>query len=298
MIKAGDKGPQVQLLQEKLLCIGYVLPGSMTKEGKVDGAFGPDTATACMRYAIERRLVPVPEMGTGNLKPSKLRESIESMVIPDSLINHILAATHRYRGLDCSQANGLLDWGKVFASGKKYCWHRCSMGKTGKDKAFDQNWEAMGQTGMLRGAYHLFNPNRGPEQLDNYRLAVELGPGDLRPMIDVEGNEPEPSANKNLGLTIEAFTKAYGVPPVIYSSARMYDLWDLTVGGECPGWFTVYSVGADTPRLPPPFHTWTIAQKGYGGGKGKFARVPGSNGDLDDNLANGGAEVIEALRLT
>lgn len=295
MIKAGDKGPHVKALQDKLLSIGYVLP----KFG-ADGAFGNETAETSMRYAIERRLVPVPAFPSGDLRPSQLRESIENLILPDSFINHVMNAKALCRGLDLSEANGLLDFGKVLAAGKRYCWHRATQGKTGKDGAFQKNWVAMKQAGILRGAYHLFNPNRnGVDQLANYQSTVVLEPGDLRPVLDVEGKKPEPEANKNLGLTIEAFTKAYGVPPVIYSSKNIYDMWNLTFGGECPGWFTVYSVGAQAPRVPtPPFHTWTLCQKGYGGNKGRFARLPGANGDTDDNLANGGAEVIEALRLT
>ncbi len=300
MIKAGDKGAQVVALQEKLLALGYVLPKSRRADGALDGIAGNDLATACMAYVIERRLIPVPEMGTGDLKPSALRESIEVLTLPDSLIKHIMAAKPYLRGVDVSENQGHLDFMQLCGAGIKFAWARATTGKAGRDKAFATYWPQMKMAGLARGAYHVFNPNRsGAEQLDNYKAAVkDLGPGDLRPMIDVEGTKPEPNANKALGEVIEVFTKAFGAPPVIYSSKNMYDFWDLTVGGECANWLTGYSVGIAAPRVPvPPWHEWNIWQTGYGGGKGKFAALPGCTVDIDRDLLNGGEVELDALRL-
>src|SRR5690606_11257470 len=64
---------------------------------------------------------------------------------------------------------------------------RATMGEKAKDSKFKTNWKAVKKRNKLRGAYHYFRPNENSiKQANNFIKTVDLEPGDLPPVLDIE----------------------------------------------------------------------------------------------------------------
>lgn len=113
------------------------------------------------------------------------------------------------------------------------------------DPALKRDWRRIEDAGMIRGAYLFLRMRKDlspQDQCHAYAGHVGvLGPGDLPPILDVEASGL--SAIEEFEAVHEAWTTLrdiYGVPPMIYDSARVWSelLNDHPAGemGESPQW--------------------------------------------------------------
>src|SRR5690242_16782569 len=77
-------------------------------------------------------------------------------------------------GIDVSEFQGDIAWNAVKASGIVFAIARIDDGFY-MDKKFDQNWPAMKNAGLIRGAYQFFEPGDDPSALADIMIQ-KMGP--------------------------------------------------------------------------------------------------------------------------
>jgi lysozyme len=93
-------------------------------------------------------------------------------------------------GLDRSHLNSGVKLTKLTSKGIKFIWFKASQGATNQDPTFNASWqEAKATPGLIRGAYHFFDPRiDGVVQAKNF-LSLKMSftsVGCLPPCVDVE----------------------------------------------------------------------------------------------------------------
>lgn len=220
--------------------------------------------------------------------------------------NRCLAAITRNLGVDVSHFQGSTgisqsSWNQMYnADGKRFTYVKASEGLTGPDDAaMANNVTRATAAGLLVGVYHYAHPeNRtntaGAVQEAGHFLSyagTNIGPGRLRPVLDIEGSANTLSVS---GLTdwIIAFSneimaqRGNGAAPILYmnrsfardevdSRLANYDLWlayytnaDVSTGSPPP-----------TSSYPNPlgvFNNWAFWQYSSTGTSGGISPI-----DLD-----------------
>jgi lysozyme len=97
-----------------------------------------------------------------------------------------LGAGERY-GVDVSNHQGSIDWGKVAADGMSFAYIKATEGADFVDPSFARNWTGAAQAGLDRGAYHFFTLcSAGRDQAENFLRTVPDDPGALPLAVDLE----------------------------------------------------------------------------------------------------------------
>jgi lysozyme len=94
-------------------------------------------------------------------------------------------------GLDVYNGQGTIDWMKVAASGRQFAFIKATQGDYNKQTSFPANWANSAAAGLMRSAYHFFDPTiDGVAQANAFLAEVTAGGGmgsnDLPPMLDIE----------------------------------------------------------------------------------------------------------------
>src|SRR2546421_4133031 len=112
------------------------------------------------------------------------------------------AAVSRDFGLDVSHyegASGISQsaWNQIYADGNRFTFIKATEGLTGADDpAMTNNCNRAAKAGLLVGVYHLPHAENRPttagavQEADHFLdyANTNVGPGRLRPVLDVEGN--------------------------------------------------------------------------------------------------------------
>jgi lysozyme len=181
-------------------------------------------------------------------------------------------------GVDVSHHSGAIDWEQVIAAGYDFAYVKASEGVDAPDPRFAEHWRKLGELGVPRGAYHFYVTEDDPDEQARLFLAtVDLRPGDLLPVVDVEliGHGTQPGLADRLRRFLDLVEAEAGVRPMIYTGPNF---WDAHVGpgfGEHPLWVAEYGVAA--PRLPSDWQGWHLWQYR------ENQTVPGIEKDVDLN---------------
>ena len=95
-------------------------------------------------------------------------------------------------GIDISHHQGRIDWAKLrnamIAKGPvRFVMIKATEGADYIDDCFERNFQMAKATGFIRGAYHYWSAlSTAREQASFFLNNVELKPGDLPPVLDVE----------------------------------------------------------------------------------------------------------------
>ena len=185
-------------------------------------------------------------------------------------------------GIDVSHFQGTVNWTEVTGSGIVFAFAKATDGITYVDPEFAVNWPAMQSAGLLRGAYHFYEPADDPaSQAQNFLSTVSLAPGDLPPVLDVEtlGGVSSGLLWSGVAAWLQAVQTATGRQPILYIAP---DFWndnspDLALTSY-PLWLADYS---SQPTLPNGWSTWHFWQHSETGS------VPGVSNAVDLDLFNG-----------
>jgi lysozyme len=91
------------------------------------------------------------------------------------------------QGIDVSHYQGVVDWQQVAQNGMAFAFAKATEGITYVDPQLAANWDGIRVAGLVRGAYHFFEPNDdAAQQAQHFLSTVQLQPGDLPPVLDVE----------------------------------------------------------------------------------------------------------------
>ena len=201
-----------------------------------------------------------------------------------------LLAGYSVHGIDVSAYQGRIDWPTVARNRVRFAFIKASEGATLRDPRFARNWREARAAGVLRGAYHYFQPNRdGQLQADLFARTVPLAPGDLPPVLDVEAANFHDVAvlRREVARWLRLIEAHYGVRPILYSNHSFYPRHLAGHFDDYPLWLAHYEV--ERPSLPrSKWIIWQHSDEAY---------VPGIRGVVDFNVFQGNFEALQALRV-
>ena len=131
------------------------------------------------------------------------------------------------QGIDVSHYQGTINWQSVKQAGIAFAFAKASDGSTGVDSQFKTNWQGMKSAGIIRGAYHFFEPTQdATAQANDFLNTVgSLQAGDLPPVIDVEINNGVSNSQMISGVTtwLTVVQQSLGRTPMIYTVASFWN---------------------------------------------------------------------------
>jgi lysozyme len=202
-------------------------------------------------------------------------------------------------GIDVSHHNDEVDWSAVAASEVKFAFVKATEGSTGVDPRFDDNWKQLGETSLLRGAYHFARPGSDPE-IQAAHFAATVGArtwSTLPPALDLEVDGGLPPALV-VQWTVAFVQKAealFGQPLIIYTGG----LWRRALRDPAVAelhsrmlWTARY--GTLPPLVPRTWSRWDFWQF-TDGDSGNVQRIPGVRGPCDCDRFRGELGELQAL---
>jgi GH25 family lysozyme M1 (1,4-beta-N-acetylmuramidase) len=214
-----------------------------------------------------------------------------------SEIRSAVSAAETYaRGIDASKFQSDIDWSAVRSDGIHFAFIKATQGFQAPEEWFASNWDAIKQAGIIRGAYHYFEPLDDPlKQAENYFTAFKLEDSDLPPVVDFEPQNTLPP--ENLQLWLDFIEKETGRLPIIYTNAR---IWQTLMGdshdfSRYPLWFADYGGALSTPNIPADnwggqgWAFWQHSERG---------QVAGISGPVNLNWFNGNEADLRAFMAT
>ncbi|HEX6897240.1 MAG TPA: GH25 family lysozyme [Bryobacteraceae bacterium] len=209
----------------------------------------------------------------------------------------ITSSNNLLRGIDVSHFQQSVDWAAVASSGVTFCFVKASEGLSYVDPRFEAHWQAAGQAGLARGAYHFFHPAVPvTAQADLFlKVVMRLEPGDLPPVLDLEAPEEwagvpvlnrAPLVLRWLQLVETGLRRR---PMVYLSPAFMTDvLHNASALADYPVWLAHYTDGP-APVVPKPWSKWTFWQHSQTG------TIPGIACSVDLNCFNGTLDELKTV---
>ena len=148
--------------------------------------------------------------------------------------------------------------------------------------------EGIRAAGLVRGAYHFFEPNDDPtQQATHFLSTVQPAPGDLPPVLDVEttGEVSDSELWSGVAAWLELVERATGYSPILYTAPGFWDSHapDLSLT-RYPLWLADY---ADQPTLPDGWTSWLFWQYSQSGS------CPGVTGAVDLDVFSGTLEQLQ-----
>jgi GH25 family lysozyme M1 (1,4-beta-N-acetylmuramidase) len=139
------------------------------------------------------------------------------------------AATARAKGLDVSNWNGTIKWGKVAHAGYRFAFGKATEGTSYTDKTYTTNRNGSEGAGLVFGAYHFARPTGNNiaaasasaiRQANHFLAVAGPQPGELPPVLDLEatGNLPKQRLLAWTLAWLAQITARTGVQPFLYTS--------------------------------------------------------------------------------
>jgi lysozyme len=196
-------------------------------------------------------------------------------------------------GIDVSKYQNRINWKEVQQMevqhiGIDFAFIKATEGKYMKDKRFKENWAEAKANGITRGAYHYYLPDGSPKtQAKNFIETVDLEPGDLPPVIDIEdrGIGVHKIFIKNIRIFIAEIVNYCQCKPIIYSYDSFYDHYLNGQFAGYPLWLARY--GPEKPSKDT-FDFWQFSD---------HAQVDGIGPKVDMNVFAGDSAAFQKLLL-
>jgi len=194
------------------------------------------------------------------------------------------------RGVDVSHHQKMIAWEDVATKESlDFAFVKATEGQDFVDSLFCRNWDQLRKTGIRRGAYHFFRAyGCGDEQAAHFLSLVEMQPGDLAPVLDIEltdGIAPEIMVQE-ARIWLEIVEKALGIKPIIYSNQHFFEKYLAGHFDEFPLWIARYS--SDKPYLSSGknWDFWQFSNEGC---------IEGISKKVDLNVFPGTREMLDRL---
>ncbi len=192
---------------------------------------------------------------------------------------------YNVHGIDVSKYQDIIDWQSVRDMDVegiriRFAFIKATEGNGNEDRYFKRNWAKSKDAGIARGAYHFFLATKnGKSQAENFISTVELQPGDMPPVLDVEQTYGVPATKvrqrvKEWLTTVENY---YGVKPMLYTNVDFYENILKDEFDDYPLWVAHY-LQKEKPRIYRNWHFWQHNEQGH---------VNGIFSKVDFNVFNG-----------
>lgn len=202
-------------------------------------------------------------------------------------------------GVDVSSYQANINMNKLKEQNIQFIYIKATEGSKAQDNTFEKNWDNAKKAGLLSGAYHFFSfDSEGKTQAENFINTVDDNmKGRLIPAVDVEyyGDKKENPPKKEdvvreLKVFLNALEKEYGVKPIIYSGAEIYDKYLKGEFDEYKKWISSFYTPLSW-NYKDDLYIWQYLNKGelegYSGGE-KYIDLNILNKDkkLEDLIVN------------
>lgn len=194
------------------------------------------------------------------------------------------------QGIDVSHYQGEVAWHEVAQAGYAFAFVKATQGITSVDPQLEANWNGTSAAGILRGAYHFYEPADDPEQqAEHFLTAVSFGSGALPPTLDIEisGGQSASTICEGIGVWLAKVKDVTGQTPLVYTAPTFWATLNTARFGEYPLWVAEY--GVSSPKIPSGWKSWTFWQHSESG------TVSGISGSVDLNLFQGTLAQLHAL---
>jgi lysozyme len=196
-------------------------------------------------------------------------------------------------GIDVSRYQHIIAWEEVREMKVNniqlgFAFIKATEGLEDIDPQFRRNWRKTKSNDIIRGAYHFFIATRdGKVQAEHFIKRVDLEPGDLPPVLDVEHRYGVPKAQlqrevKRWLQTVEAY---YGIRPIIYTNVDFYNQFLGSEFDAYPLWVAHY-YQPQQPRVSRDWVFWQHSDRG---------NVNGITSKVDFNVFNGDSLEFRSL---
>lgn len=206
-----------------------------------------------------------------------------------------LPANYDVHGIDVSKHQSIISWEDVAQMRVNnvdidFAFMKATEGVDNVDGQFKRNWKQAQKQHIARGAYHFFIATKsGKAQALNFMQSVDLEPGDLPPVLDVE--QTYGAATPDLQQRVKDFLiimeRKYKVRPIIYTNVDFYKNYLAGKFDDYPLWVAHYLV-KDKPRIKREWNFWQHSELGH---------VNGINAFVDFNVFNGDSAAFAAMRI-
>jgi lysozyme len=193
-------------------------------------------------------------------------------------------------GLDVSHYQGTVDWASVAQKGYRFAFIKATEGSSSTDPEFSANWTDAKAAGLVRGAYHYYEPGSDPQQQAEHFLNTVwpdggqplLGPGDLPPALDIEttGGQSAEEVVQGIQQWLSLVQQRTLRIPILYTARGFWDGLGTSQFGNYPLWVAEYGVAAPSP-LPAGWQQWRFWQFSQTG------EIDGISGDVDLDVFQG-----------
>jgi lysozyme len=159
---------------------------------------------------------------------------------------------------------------------------KATQGATEVDRGYVSNIRGARAAHLAVGSYHYFVPdNDVVSQFRHFIANALVEPGDLPPVIDIEGMNHQDNAAlaTELNIFLSLLEAHYGARPIIYTGRDFANV-HLKGFSIFPLWLAEYSA-AQKPVLPLDWGSWTFWQKSQRG------TIEGIDGCVDLDSFNG-----------
>jgi lysozyme len=216
--------------------------------------------------------------------PSSVRYKEFGIAIPTAYSIH---------GIDVSRYQQAVSWQlvkemKVNNIQLGFAFIKATEGNNLVDPYFSRNWRKAREAGIVRGAYHFFNPKKdGKSQAKRFISTVDLQSGDLPPVLDIEKgwNVSKTKLQQEIKAWLDAVEAAYGVKPILYTYVTFYEKYLQGAFDDYPLWIAHYYQPGN-PRISRSWHFWQHSEEGH---------VNGIASKVDFNVFNGDSSDFKAL---
>lgn len=197
-------------------------------------------------------------------------------------------------GIDVSKYQENISWESVKAMEVgpirlQFAFIKATEGIGNVDRHFKRNWKKSREAGITRGAYHFFLATKdGKQQAQNFIKRVDLEPGDLPPVLDVEQTYGVANAviKREVKEWLQVVEGYYKVKPILYTNVDFYNRQLGADFDDYPLWIAHY-LQPNKPRIERDWAFWQHSETG---------RVNGIFSKVDFNVFNGdSADFVELL---
>lgn len=202
---------------------------------------------------------------------------------------------YEVHGLDISHYQGEIDWKEFSENASPYfplrfVFIKATEGGDLCDDKFTANFDSARQNGLIRGAYHFFNPETsGLRQAEFYIRTVRLDSGDLPPVLDIErkGRGDVEDLKRELKAWLHRVEGHYRVKPILYTSYKFKTKYlDDPYFDRYPYWIAHYYV--DSVAYKGAWKFWQHTDVGT---------VPGIPKEVDLNIFNGSLDELKGMTI-
>lgn len=204
-----------------------------------------------------------------------------------------IPVNYAIHGIDVSKYQDLIDWGSVRDMKVEdvqigFAFIKATEGLNNEDAYFDRNWKKARAAGLPRGAYHYFLATKsGKAQAENFINSVELLPGDLPPVLDIEQTYGVPPGlvRQRALEWLQTVEQYYHTLPIIYTYVDFYKNYLKADFDGYPLWIAHY-LQKEKPLIYRDWSFWQHSESG---------RVNGIVTRVDFDVFNGDSTAFRQL---